>query len=89
MAPGPSEQFFSEFVAKYNLMPWLLGFSALGVAEASKKIGRCVRTLGRWLGRALSDGLQAYRKLNREFYECRKDCADNRRRFEQSTMRNP
>jgi hypothetical protein len=78
MAPGPSEQFFSEFVSKYWQL--ILATSLVGVISMAKKVGSCLR-------KALSAFLGGYKRLNREFYETRAECAENKLRFQKKTER--
>jgi hypothetical protein len=64
-----------EFVDKHYL---LVASSAVGLVVATRKVGSCL------VGATLA-GLRRFPKLHRAFYECRAECAENRRRFQQAT----
>ena len=69
---SPPDPPFAEFLGKHYQL--VLLSSAVGLIAAIRKASLL-------LLRIIFEGLEAFPRLHRAFYDCRIKCAENRRRF--------
>jgi len=67
-----------EFIAKHDLLPWLIPLLLVGGVTTAKRAGS-------WLKKVIIAGLRGFPELHREFYDCKAKCAANKLSFQQAT----